>query len=91
MNLTDHFKKQLLADTALIARTQNHDFVALTAQSRAISARFAQKLEKAAVENILNAKEFDPSANSFLLQKDRIASDNIAVDEARLLDLLSKK
>lgn len=88
--LAEFIKKQLIADTALITRTQNHDFVALASQNRNISARFAAQIEKAAVEGSMR-KEFDPMSTGFMLQKDRNANNQITVEEARLMELLLKK
>lgn len=89
--LAEHIKKQLLADTALITRTQNHDFVALATQNRNISARFAAQIEKLAVEGVKTQKEFDPMATSFFLEKDRISNNQIIIEESRLMELLLKK
>lgn len=88
--LIEHIKKQLLADTALITRTQNHDFVALMTQQRAVSARFAQQMEKMAVEGLNLRKEFDPMATSFMLQKDRNNQNQVLVNELFLKMMMSR-
>ncbi len=88
--IAEFYKKQLLADTALIARTQNHDYVALASQNRSISARWAQKIEKQIVEGLNVQKEFDPSATSFMLQKDRNDNNSIVINEDFLKKILNK-
>lgn len=88
--LVEHIKKQLLADTALITRTQNHDFVALMTQQRSVSARFSQQIEKMAVEGMKLQKEFDPIASSFMLQKDRTANNTVIANEKFIEMMLSR-
>jgi hypothetical protein len=84
---------QMLADSALLYRTQAHDFVALTSQSRSVSARFGQKMEKQAVEfdfdESLASRPFDVVSSSFLLQKDRVNNNGIVVNEQFLIALLN--
>jgi hypothetical protein len=88
--LADHIKKQLLADTALITRTQNHDFVALASQNRNISARFAQQLEKMAVEGLNIKKEFDTTATTAMLKKETTQNNQVILSEEFLMNLLRK-
>lgn len=88
--LADHIKKQLLADTALITRTQNHDFVALASQNRSISARFAQQLEKMAVEGLGIKKEFDPVATTAMLKTEKTQNNQVILNEEFLMNLLRK-
>lgn len=84
---------QMLADSALLYRTQAHDFVALSSQSRSVSARFGQQMEKQAVEfdvaEGMAARSFDPIATSFMLQKDRVNNNGIVVNEQFLISLLN--
>lgn len=84
---------QMLADSALLYRTQAHDFVALSSQSRSVSARFGQQMEKQAVEfdvtEGMAMRSFDPVSTSFLLQKDRVNNNGIVVNEQFLFALLN--
>jgi len=83
---------QMLADSALLYRTQAHDFVALSSQSRSVSARFGQQMEKQATEfdysEAMAARSFDPISTSFMLQKDRVNNNGIVVNEQFLFALL---
>lgn len=88
--LADHIKKQLLADTALITRTQNHDFVALASQNRNISARFAQQLEKMAVEGLGIKKEFDPTSTTAMLKAEKTQNNQVILSEEFLMNMLRK-
>lgn len=84
---------QMLADSALLYRTQAHDFVALSSQSRSVSARFGQQMEKQATEfdfaESLAARSYDPISTSFMLQKDRVNNNGITVNEQFLFALLN--
>ena len=91
--LEKQISEQTLSDNAVIFRVQSHDFVALTSQSRSVSARFGQQMEKQAVEfdfsEGLASRPFDPVSTSFMLQKDRVNNNGITVNEAFLLALLN--
>jgi glucose-6-phosphate 1-dehydrogenase len=93
--LEKQIAEQTLSDNAIIFRVQTHDFVALTSQSRSVSARFGQQMEKQAVEfdysESMAARPFDPMSTSFMLQKDRVNNNGITVNEQFLLALLNAK
>ncbi len=84
---------QMLADGALLFRTQGHDFAALMSQSRSVSARLGQQMEKQAVEfdfaEGLATRSFDPISTSFMLQKGRVDNNGIVVNEQFLMALLA--
>lgn len=84
---------QMLVDNSVVNKVQNHDFIALTSQSRSISARLGQQMEKQVVEfdyaESLAMRPFDPNSSSFLLQKDRVNNNGITVNEQFLMALLA--
>jgi hypothetical protein len=89
-----HMTVQLMSDINIIARTQNHDFVALTSQNRSFSARCGQQMEKSIVEiDFAEARAmsmYDPMSTSFMLQKDRVNNNSILINEENLLKILKK-
>lgn len=91
----DQITMQLMSDLAIIKRTQDHDFIALTSQNRSFSARCGQQMEKNVVEfdvaEARAAQMFDPISTSFMLQKDRVNNNGITVNEQFLLALLNAK
>jgi hypothetical protein len=91
---TTHMTVQLMSDINIMARAQNHDFIALTSQNRSFSARCGQQMEKSIVEvDFAESRAmsmFDPMSTSFMLQKDRVNNNSILINEESLLKILKK-
>jgi hypothetical protein len=94
MSLEQQISDQMLSDNSILFRVQQHDFVALTSQSRSVSARFGQQMEKKAVEfdyeESMGYRPFDPVSGAFMLQSERVKNNGITVNESFLLSLLQQ-
>jgi hypothetical protein len=94
-DFAEHITKQLMSDLNVMARAQNHDFIALTSQNRSFSSRCSQQMEKQVVEfdyqESMALRPFDPMASNFMLQSERQKNNSILVNEEFLLKILSQR